>query len=93
MTTLPPEGYAAEAVAKDEVELCIHQISEILAVKGVTLAGPLPGELEKVSVYCLGPTCGGVRVATILVRTSLAWLSRASHRMLWRYPLSSAARP
>lgn len=45
MTTLSPEGYAAEAVAKGEVELCIHLISKILAVKGVTLAGPLPREL------------------------------------------------
>ena len=53
-TTLWPEGYAAEAVAKGDVELCIHQISEILAVKGVTLAGPLPRELQKVSVYSAG---------------------------------------
>ena len=41
-------------MANGEVELCIHQISEILAVKGVTLAGPLPGELQKVSVYSAG---------------------------------------
>ena len=53
-TTLWPEGYAAEAVAKGDVELCIHQISEILAVKGVTLVGPLPRELQKVSVYLAG---------------------------------------
>jgi molybdate transport system substrate-binding protein len=53
-TTLWPEGYAAEAVAKGDVELCIHQISEILAVKGVTLAGPLPRELQKVSIYSAG---------------------------------------
>ena len=52
-TTLWPEGYAAEAVAKGDVELCIHQISEILAVKGVTLAGPLPRDLQK-SVYSAG---------------------------------------
>ena len=41
-------------MAKGDVELCIHQISEILAVKGVTLVGPLPRDLQKVSVYSAG---------------------------------------
>ena len=44
-------GYAAEAVASGKAELCLHQISEILPVKGVTLVGPMPAEINKVTVY------------------------------------------
>lgn len=44
-------GYVAEAVAKGEAELVVHQITEILPVKGITLVGPLPNELQKVTVY------------------------------------------
>ena len=44
-------GQVAEAVARGEVELALHQISEILPVKGVRFAGPLPPELQKFTVY------------------------------------------
>ena len=44
-------GFAAERVAKGEAEIVVHQISEILPVKGVTLIGPLPREIQKVTVY------------------------------------------
>jgi molybdate transport system substrate-binding protein len=48
---LKPGGFVAELVARGEAELCVHQISEILPVKGATLVGPLPRELQKVTVY------------------------------------------
>lgn len=44
-------GYVAELVARGEVELAVHQISEIIPVKGASLVGPLPRELQKVTVY------------------------------------------
>ncbi len=44
-------GYVVEPVGRGEIELGIHQISEILPVKGVKLAGPLPPELQKYTVY------------------------------------------
>jgi molybdate transport system substrate-binding protein len=44
-------GYVAELVARGDAELAVHQISEILPVKGATLVGPLPRELQKVTVY------------------------------------------
>ena len=46
-----PGGYAAEAVVKGQAELCVHQISEIIPVAGVTLVGPLPKEHQKITVY------------------------------------------
>ena len=53
-TTLVPGGYPAELVARGEVEMVVHQISEIVPVKGVTLVGPLPKELQKVTTYSAG---------------------------------------
>lgn len=53
-TTLVPGGYPAELVAKGEVEMVVHQISEIVPVKGVTLVGPLPKDVQKVTVYSTG---------------------------------------
>ena len=48
---LVPGGYAAERVAKGEADLVVHQISEILPVKGVKLVGPLPAELQLYTTY------------------------------------------
>jgi molybdate transport system substrate-binding protein len=53
-TTLVPGGYPAELVAKGEVDMVVHQISEIVPVKGVTLVGPLPADVQKVTVYSAG---------------------------------------
>ena len=53
-TTLVPGGYPAELVATGEVEMVVHQISEIVPVKGVTLVGPLPKAVQKVTVYSAG---------------------------------------
>ena len=47
-------GYVAELVASGEVELAVHQISEIVPVKGVTLVGPLPAEIQNTTVYAAG---------------------------------------
>jgi molybdate transport system substrate-binding protein len=47
-------GAVAEHIAKDEAELGIHQISEILPVKGITLVGPLPADIQNYTVYAAG---------------------------------------
>jgi len=53
-TQLVAGGYPAEKVAAGEAELVVHQISEIVPVKGVRLVGPLPPSLQKVTVYSTG---------------------------------------
>jgi len=53
-TKLVPGGYPAELVAKGEVEMVVHQISEIVPVKGVTLVGPLPKDIQKLTIYSAG---------------------------------------
>ena len=48
-------GYIVEPVGRCEIELGMHQISEILPVKGVKLVGELPRELQKYTVYVAAP--------------------------------------
>ncbi|MDQ6684469.1 MAG: substrate-binding domain-containing protein [Pseudomonadota bacterium] len=44
-------GAAAERVAAGEADLAIHQVSEILSVRGVVLAGLLPAAIQNYTVY------------------------------------------
>jgi molybdate transport system substrate-binding protein len=53
-TTLVPGGYPAELVAEGKVEMVVHQISEIVPVKGVALVGPLPRAVQKITTYSAG---------------------------------------
>jgi molybdate transport system substrate-binding protein len=47
-------GYVADLILSGEAELGIHQISEIVPVKGVTLVGPLPKEIQNYTTYAAG---------------------------------------
>lgn len=46
-----PGGLVANRLLSGEADLALHQISEILAVKGVVLVGPLPAEIQNETVY------------------------------------------
>ena len=48
---LVPGGLVATRVVDGQADLAIHQISEILAVPGVTLVGPLPADIQNYTVY------------------------------------------
>jgi molybdate transport system substrate-binding protein len=75
-TTLVPGGYPAELVAKGEVEMVVHQISEIVPVKGVTLVGPLPKDVQKVTVYSAG--IASKAAAPDVARAFVAYLTAPS---------------
>jgi molybdate transport system substrate-binding protein len=71
-------GYAAEAVASGKADLCLHQISEILPVKGVTFVGPMPAEINKVTVYTSSLLTGAPTPDA--GRAFLAYLARPEFR-------------
>ena len=56
--TLGDGGYIVEPVGKGQIELGLHQISEILPVKGIKLVGPLPEALQKWTTYVAAATPG-----------------------------------
>ena len=51
---LVPGGLVAERVVNGEADMAIHQISEIVAVQGAVLVGPLPAELQNYTTYVGG---------------------------------------
>ncbi|HLQ91392.1 MAG TPA: substrate-binding domain-containing protein [Xanthobacteraceae bacterium] len=58
-------GAVAEHVAKGEAELGIHQISEILPVKGITLVGALPKEIQNYTIYAAGIAANSANVDVV----------------------------
>ena len=65
-TKLGQGGYIVEPVGRGEIELGIHQISEILPVKGVKLVGELPKELQKYTVYVAAPVTDSRQVLDLI---------------------------
>jgi molybdate transport system substrate-binding protein len=48
------DTYVGEVAARGETEMAVQQISELLPVAGIDIVGPLPGELQKISVFAAG---------------------------------------
>ncbi len=46
-----PMGFTAEKVAQGEADLAIQQVSELMSVPGIDVAGPFPPELQTVSTF------------------------------------------
>ncbi len=72
---LVPGGLVAERLVNDQADIALHQISEILAVPGATLVGPIPREIQNYTVYA-GAIGTGARDATA-ARALLAALKGA----------------
>jgi len=77
-TQLVAGGYPAEKVASGEAELVVHQISEIVPVKGGVMIGPLPADLQKVTVYSAGLATRSTHPEA--ARAFVAFLTRPAFR-------------
>jgi len=56
----------------------VHQISEIVPVKGVVMIGPLPADLQKVTVYSAGLAARSTQPA--VARAFIAFLVRSAFK-------------
>jgi molybdate transport system substrate-binding protein len=76
-------GAVADHIADGEAEIGIHQISEILAVKGAVLVGPLPAEIQNFTVYSAGVAAaakdGAKEGASALVKYDLVKFLAGPH--------------
>jgi molybdate transport system substrate-binding protein len=48
------DSYVGEIAARGEAELAVQQVSELMPVSGIDIVGPLPGDLQKISVLSAG---------------------------------------
>jgi len=74
---IPPSGVpVGEVVAKGEADIGVQQISELLPVPGIEIVGPLPAEVQKVTVFSAGMFVGATDLqaakALIALLTSVA---------------------
>jgi len=51
---LVPGGLVAQRLVTGEADIALHQISEILAVPGAALVGPIPAQIQNYTVYAGG---------------------------------------
>src|SRR5258708_12944466 len=78
--------HVAQVVADGTAELGISFLSELVAIKGVTIAGPLPPELQNHTVYAAA--VAGASREREAARALMAWITRPEPDATWR-----AARP
>ena len=78
---VPPSGaQIAELVAKGDIELGFQQVSEIVHVKGAQFVGPLPAEIQRITVFA-----GAVHAASQepdAAREFLEFLGSSEHAAL-----------
>src|SRR4029078_1893779 len=84
----PERRSVADAVASGHAEIAIQQLSELLPAPGLEIVGPLPAELQKVTVFeAAGLACASESDAAAAF---LAHLDASAPRLMHRHGLDPA---
>ncbi len=89
---IPPPGVpVGEVVAKGDAEIGVQQISELLPVPGIEIVGPLPAELQKLTVFSAGLFVGAEepQIAKALVALLTAPAARPAYQRKGMEPVAS----
>jgi molybdate transport system substrate-binding protein len=52
------DGIVGDVAARGEAEIAVQQISELMQSAGVDIVGPLPGELQSITIFSAGVFAG-----------------------------------
>jgi molybdate transport system substrate-binding protein len=74
--------HVAELVADGTAELGVSFLSELVAIKGVTIAGPLPAQVQSYTVYAAAVPAASTAQAQ--AKELIAALTRADAAAVWR---------
>ena len=78
---LVPGGLVATRLLDGQADLAIHQISEIKAVPGVVLVGPLPADIQNHTVYSAAQPDGAANPA---VNALLEYIKSGALNAVWQ---------
>ena len=83
------DGVVAEIAARGEAEIAIQQISELMQSSGVDIVGPLPDELQSITIFSAGvfKTSAHVEAAQAFVATLAAPANGALIRLKGMEPV------
>lgn len=91
---MSPDETVGEAVARGEAEIGFQQISEWNGVEGIDLVGPLPSEVQKMTLFSAGIAVGARQPAA--GRALIAFLASPAAAIIVTntglYPVASAER-
>jgi molybdate transport system substrate-binding protein len=64
-TIVVPEGFTASLLVDGRAELAVQQISELMAVPGIDIVGPLPPGAESITRFSAGVFSGAAQKAAV----------------------------
>jgi len=61
MKQIPPGEAVGDLVARGDADIGLHQVSELLPVKGIDIVGPLPPDIQQITVFSAGVQVGAAQ--------------------------------
>jgi molybdate transport system substrate-binding protein len=80
--TIVRDGIVATIAASGEAELAVQQISELMQSPGIDIVGPLPDELQQVTIFSAGVFTGSAQIG--LAQAFVAHLASPANAALIR---------